>query len=127
MTNGRVKGANFEREIAKMIHETLGFDVKRNLEQYREADHGDLNGVPGWLIECKRYAHGITYRREWWQQCESAANTRGEQPVLIYKYDRHPIQCVVRLSSINPNFASEDGLCEMDFDTWAMIVRESLS
>jgi hypothetical protein len=36
MTNGRRKGANFERELARMAMDELGIDdVKRDLEQYR--------------------------------------------------------------------------------------------
>ena len=126
MTNGRAKGANFERTVAKMILEELGFECRRNLEQYREADHGDLNGVPGWCIECKRHRSGATFERAWWEQCETAANAHGEQPVLIYKYDHRPVRCVIRLSSINGDFADEDGLAEVDFPTWCLIVRDGL-
>jgi len=45
--------------------------------------------------------------------------------VLIYKYDRHPIRCVVRLSSINADFAGKDDLATVSFETWCMLVRES--
>mgnify|MGYP007073304452 FL=1 len=56
MTNGRNKGAAFEREVAALIDQHLGVRVKRDLEQYRESQHGDLLGLDGWVIECKRYA-----------------------------------------------------------------------
>ena len=42
MVNGRNKGAQFERQVAKMLHDELGVSFKRDLEQYRAADHGDL-------------------------------------------------------------------------------------
>jgi len=35
MTNGRNKGASWERTVASMIKESLGATVKRDLEQYR--------------------------------------------------------------------------------------------
>lgn len=42
MVNSRNKGANFERELAKLLFEELGLTFKRDIEQYRAADHGDL-------------------------------------------------------------------------------------
>ena len=126
MTNGRVKGANFERELARMIHEELGVEVKRDLEQYRVSDHGDLIGLDGWTIEAKRYASnaGGNYKPEWWSQVTSASNANCTQPVLIFKYDRQPIKCVVRLSSINADFADKDNTAVISFPTWCMLVRE---
>jgi hypothetical protein len=41
MVNGRAKGAAAEREIAKLLFDELGMTFKRDLEQYRAADHGD--------------------------------------------------------------------------------------
>ena len=127
MTNGRVKGANFERELARMIYDELGVQTKRDLEQYRASDHGDLIGLDGWTIEAKRYAHnaGGNFKPEWWKQVTSAANAHGTEPVLIYKYDRQPIKCVVFLSSINGEFAGKDNVATISFPTWCMLVRES--
>jgi len=126
MTNGRVKGANFERELAKMIYDELGVQTKRDLEQYRASDHGDLIGLDGWTIEAKRYAHnaGGNFKPEWWAQVTSAANVTATEPVLIFKYDRQPIKCVVLLSSINGEFAGKDNVATISFPTWCMLVRE---
>lgn len=130
MTNGRAKGAAFEREVAKLIDEHLGIKVERDLEQYRKADRGDLIGLDGWTIECKRYAstRGSNggYRPEWWEQATKAANAAHNQPVLIYKYDRQPIRCVVLLSSISPDYAGKDNTATISLSTWFMLVRESL-
>ena len=127
MTNGRQKGAAFEREVAKLIDEQLGVVVKRDLEQYRSSDRGDLIGLDGWVIECKRYSAdrgaGGNYRPEWWQQVCSAAASSGCQPVLIYKYDRQPIKCVLFLSSINWDYAGKDNTATVSFSTWCMLVR----
>lgn len=127
MTNGRAKGAQFERDVARMCHSSLGFDAKRDLEQYRSGDRGDLIGVPGWVIECKRYASGSTYRDEWWAQVTKAADAAMCEPVLIYKFDRQPVRCVVFLSAINPDYWGKDDVATVSFDTWCMIVREGLT
>lgn len=127
MTNGRAKGAQFERDVARMCHLSLGFDAKRDLEQYRSGDRGDLIGVPGWVIECKRYASGHTHRDEWWQQVVKAADAAMCEPVLIYKFDRQPVRCVVFLSAINPDYWGKEDVATIDFETWCMIVREGLA
>ena len=59
LINGRTKGAQFERKIAKELFLELGLTFKRNLEQYRAGNHGDLtcdNAAFPWTIECKRSA-----------------------------------------------------------------------
>ena len=51
MVNGRNKGASFEREVANYLKLHLSLqDIKRDIEQYRQADRGDLLGVDGWTI-----------------------------------------------------------------------------
>jgi hypothetical protein len=128
MTNGRNKGAAFEREVAALIDQHLGVRVKRDLEQYRESQHGDLLGLDGWVIECKRYAmaNGGHYHRDWWQQVINAAISLQQEPVLIYKYDRAAIHCVVRLGLVNPEYASTDYTCTVSFSAWCMLVREKM-
>ena len=126
MANGRVKGAAFERGTAKAFMDALGIDgVKRDLEQYREGDHGDLIGIDGWVIECKRYKHGpIGGREEWWQQAVAAANRTGSQPVLVFKYDRQPVQCRVLLSSIHASYMNKEDTAIVRFETLCMLIRE---
>ena len=128
MTNSRAKGASAERQVAKMIYEELGITVKRDLEQYRQSDRGDLIGLEKWCIEIKHHARnaGGNFKPEWWRQCTAAANACGDQPVLIYKYDRQPFKCVVLLSSINADFAGKDNVAIITFPTWCMLVREGL-
>jgi hypothetical protein len=41
MVNGRNKGATFERSIANMLFADLGLNAKRDIEQYRAADHAN--------------------------------------------------------------------------------------
>ena len=127
--NSRRKGAAFEREVAALIRDHLGFDCKRNLEQY-QAGGDDLSGVPGWSIECKRYAavkHGDL--RLFWLQCEAQAAAKGDRPVLIVKADRQPIQ--VYTSWLGPGsdcFEQSDfnSVACISFELWCGIVRETL-
>ena len=47
--------------------------------------------------------------------------------VLIYKYNNHPIKCVIRLDVFEHGFSSnQDLVCEVDIDTWFYIVREKI-
>ena len=112
MVNGRNKGADFERSTAKELFLELGISFKRDLEQTREADHGDL--IPDNLafpfeLELKRYADGpISGTNKWWQQVTTAAAKTGKRPALIYRYDRQPIRCVVELQGVRCNISFED-------------------
>lgn len=125
MVDSRAKGAGFEREIANLIYEHLGISVRRDLEQYREALHGDLIGLDGWTIECKRYRDNSSFlhRPEWWTQtCNSARD--GSNPVLIYKFDRRPIRCVFPLHILNKGLGeTNDQVCTTSFETWCYVVR----
>lgn len=126
--HSRNKGAAFEREIAKMISEHLGITVKRDLEQVRESDHGDLTGLNGWSIECKRYASGNTAPHAWWEQACRAAYTAECLPVLIYKFDRRNIVCRVPFDAFDINNTHDwKYYVEMDFPTWCYLVREHMA
>ena len=49
----RTKGQAGEREVAAIIRELTGHDVRRHVRQH--AGDADLAGLPGWSVECKRY------------------------------------------------------------------------
>ena len=128
-TNGRNKGAAFERDIAKMLHDELGISFKRDLEQYREGGHGDL--IPSdpefpFTLELKRYADGpIGGQKAWWSQTCVAARREDKYPALIYRYDRQPIRCVVPMA---PHHWADDGyVVEMEFDAFCYLVRETMA
>jgi hypothetical protein len=103
MVNSRNKGAAFERVIVNKINtilESKGSEerVKRNLDQYQTKGMADVY-FKNFAIECKRYkASGkkTMYKNEWWQQ---AIDSAGDNliPLLIYKYDRRDIMCVIPL------------------------------
>ena len=140
--NGRQKGAAAEREIAKLLFDELGMTFKRDLEQYRAADHGDLicdEPFP-FVIEVKRYKAGCAPQPAWWDQVCAAAKSAGLLPLLVYKYNhqswkwRMPAEAVMRAglphgcstmredAELDWNYA-----VEMDTRCAMMIVRELLT
>tara|TARA_R110001592_G_scaffold186290_1_gene430645 strand:- start:5567 stop:5959 length:393 start_codon:yes stop_codon:yes gene_type:complete len=127
-TNGRNKGATFERDIAKMLHDELGISFKRNLDQYRESGLGDLSpSDPAFpfSLELKRYADGpIGGQKAWWAQTCVAAKREGKIPALIYRYDRKPIRCVVPMDCVIGH--ETEFVVEMDFEAFCYLVREKL-
>ena len=129
MVNSRNKGASFERIIANMLHDDLGLKAKRDIEQYRAADHGDIitdNESWPYVIECKRYGgKHFTFQVDWWRQVEKAANAAGKEPVLVYKYDRQPITVVMRLAHIMGDGAEHGKLVRMDWEAFTYIAREN--
>ena len=84
MVNGRNKGASFERQLAYELELELGISFKRDLEQYRESEHGDL--IPSdesfpFLIEAKRYSKGaVGGAAAWWDQADAAAKRADKLP-----------------------------------------------
>ncbi|NZA00578.1 hypothetical protein H0I39_00080 [Ottowia beijingensis] len=50
----RTKGKVGEREIAALLAELTGCDVRRRVRQH-DGD-SDLEGLPGWCVEVKRHA-----------------------------------------------------------------------
>ena len=142
MVNGRQKGAAAEREIAKLLFDELGMTFKRDLEQYRAADHGDLicdEPFP-FVIEVKRYKTGCAPQPAWWDQVCAAAKSAGLLPMLVYKYNhqawkwRMPAEAVMRAGLPHGNMGMREDAeldwgyaVEMDTRTAMMIVRELLA
>ena len=50
----RSKGQRGEREVAALLSELTGHDVRRRVRNH--AGDSDLQGLPGWEIEVKFYA-----------------------------------------------------------------------
>lgn len=85
----RNKGARAERELCAMLRDNLGGDYNRNLKQYQQAQHGDVEQLVGpYLIECK--AHAALNLKAWWGQIVAAASKHPDnpQPCLAYKVPR---------------------------------------
>ena len=131
MTNSRTKGHTFEREIARHLQNELGniidADIKRILDQSREAELGDIE-VGDFVVECKRYAYQASPSEAWWEQVWTAATKSGKHPLLVYKFDRQPIRCVVPFYLLNRDYPMQPGYrMEMTFENMTMIMREYIN
>lgn len=133
MVNGRNKGSAFERQVGKLLEAELGIVLRRDLEQYRASDHGDLIADDPdfpFTIECKRYASGTGCRPNWWAQACNAAESVGKLPCVIYKYDRRDIRCVINLTAIYKSCGYDHTsarLIEVDIETLCYIIREIMA
>ena len=144
MVNSRTKGRSGEYEIRDILDDELGLTFKRDIEQFRQADRGDLLCVdmdfPA-VIEVKRYAKGgETPRGAWWDQCCKAATAAGKWPLLVWRFDRMdwrwriPAQVLIDLGHPHGNIGMRDEVTldwgyavEMDTRTAMTIVREVLA
>ena len=112
----RRKGQVGEREVARLIHDLLGCDVRRRVRNH--ADDSDLVGVPGWSVEIKNQRTVTrSLLRAWWQQTwQQAGDLR---PVLVYK--RGPAWWYAMWES--PTLGAT---IEGELAVWATEVRENL-
>ena len=85
--SSRTKGQAGERELALLLSELTGHDVRRRVRQH-DGD-SDLEGVPGWSVEVKRYSRATASQIEgWWIQAVQQARAAKALPVLFYRLDR---------------------------------------
>jgi len=131
MTNSRRKGHDFERRVANSMREELGEvvkeDVKRILDQAREAELGDIE-IHDFVIECKRYSPLPTYREQWWDQVWASAKKTKKHPILVYKFDRQDIQAVLPLYLIGGGWsARKEYRADVSFANMYAIMRNYIS
>lgn len=85
----RDKGKRGERELAELLRTLTGHDVRRRVRQH--GGDADLEGLPGWSIECKRYSSAAPADvARWWRQAAAQARTAGGWPLLAWRADRMP-------------------------------------
>ena len=138
MVNSRDKGTRGEYAVIKLIEELLGIKLKRDTEQYRQADRGDLilaDDGADWpfCVEVKSYSGlSVTHRPAWWHQVVKASAAHGLIPVLFYKYDRYEWRVVLKANTVS--FAlggtlnhDDDILLTTDTDGFAYLAREILA
>ena len=117
----RSKGQSGERELAALLATITGHDVRRRVRNHAGDD--DLEGVPGWSLECKRYA-AITPSlvATWWSQAQRQAATLGCKPVLFYRADRGQWRTVwpahMLAQSGHGHGLAEDAIIEATIETW---------
>ena len=117
MLNVKNKGANGEREAARLLASwaaEVGYtiDPLRNLEQVRSGGF-DLNGVYGLAVEVKRVeTPNVT---GWWNQTTRQADDAGLIPFLMYRQNRKSWQFRVRLFAAVYG-TTEKLVCPVDAD-----------
>lgn len=124
--NSRNKGAAFERLIAAQLFGLTGITFKRDLEQYRSAEHGDLiPSDPAWpfALELKRYANGTSCKPAWREQATKAAASESRFPCVIYKFDRRDTWVSVPISAIAAAFDRKESIST----EWAEVTIEGLA
>lgn len=84
----RNKGARAERELCRLFADHLGGDWCRNLKQYQQAQHGDLEQLVAgrYLVEVKN--HATLNIPAWWRQAREAAEKANAVPMLAVKVAR---------------------------------------
>lgn len=93
--NSRAKGANGERELAKLLR-SQGYADARRGQQYSGANgDADVIGVKGIHIECKRQER--VSDEMWLKQAEDDAR-KGEIPVVIYRRNHEDWKVLIRQS-----------------------------
>ena len=122
----RRKGARGELELAGIIAELTGWQVKRKVRQH-ENDY-DLEGIPGWAAESKRHkAAGRAEIASWWRQTVRQATHL--LPVLFYRLDRDSWRAVWPVSpsslAIDPKgWGGYEYTVEGSIEAWAAVARE---
>lgn len=83
--NSRNKGADGERELAKVLRE-YGFDARRG-QQYSGANgDADVVGLPGVQIECKRVERLNVHKAM--EQVRRDAEGTGRLPAVFHRKNR---------------------------------------
>ena len=126
----RTKGQSGEREIAALVAELTGFDVRRRVRQH--GGDSDLDGVPGWSIEVKRHAKATRGSiRTWWAQACDQATQAGAVPVLLFRQDRDEWRAVWPLAATLTQqsaamWSGYDWTTEGSTAAWCAVVRETI-
>ena len=89
----RNKGAAGERELAGILTDELGFEVKRKLGQAR--DGGDDIQIGKYRIEVKR--REALRLDDWCQQIEACCDPQ-EVPIVAYRRNGQPWRAVVPMA-----------------------------
>jgi hypothetical protein len=123
----RTKGKAGEREVATLVRDLTGWDVRRRVRQH--GGDSDLDGVPGWAVEVKRHATATRSTiASWWRQAVAQAGD-GELPVLLYRLDRGEWRAVWPLSILlaqqrSAVWRSYEWTVDGSLEAWAAVARE---
>ena len=130
----RDKGAAFERWVANEIKERTGLPARRGLGQARSAHEvADVDGVPGWWIECKVGKSPPTTGAL--EQADEARDRSGHyaMTVAVVKRDRHEPMAYLRLWDLltltgdrRPVSMHNHEIVCMRFQAWLDLLAASL-
>lgn len=83
----RQKGQRGEREVAKLIHDTLGHDTHRGFQSRGGSEQPDVVGLPGHHVEVKR-----TEKLQIWAAMRQAEDDCDEasMPIVFARKSREP-------------------------------------
>jgi hypothetical protein len=121
----RVKGKVGEREIAAIVRDLTGWEVKRKVRQLD--GESDLEGVPGWCVEVKRHATATRGEiRSWWLQAVDQAKAEKKIPVLFYRKDKDEWRSVMPSVVFTPSgdWPEYEWTVEGTVEVWAAVARE---
>lgn len=123
----RTKGKAGEREIAALVRDLTGWDVRRRVRQH-DGD-SDLEGVPGWSVEVKRHASASRADiARWWQQ--AVAQAGAALPVLFYRADRAAWRAVWPLAVClvqqqRDYWRGVEWTADTSIEAWAAVARDA--
>lgn len=124
----RNKGKTGEREVAELVRDLTGWDVRRRVRQH--GGDSDLTGVPGWSVEVKRHRTATPGEiAAWWAQ--AVAQAGGALPVLLYRADRAqwrarwPLACVLTDQRAD-YWTAVELTADTTVEAWAAVAREVL-
>lgn len=123
----RRKGATFERHIAQELFDRLGINFRRDLDQYRERERGDLiTDEAGWpfLIECKKVEQ--LSLGAWREQATTAARRANLLPAVIYRPPFKQTAVSVPLTAFCDAWPA-DQWAEVTLDGFALLARELMA
>jgi Holliday junction resolvase len=92
----RIKGATFERQLAKYFTEHTDFEAKRGIGQSRSGG-SEVSDVDMPIIHIEAKRHKRCHIKAALKQAIEDANINGKIPVAITKDDREEILCTMLL------------------------------
>ena len=126
----RTKGANGEREVVRILRESLGPGITRNWQAQSAVGGCDLCGIPGWAIEIKRAKQADT--GAWWRQTLEQAIAAKRKPLLLFRIDGHgrgleddeKWRAMLFLADLTGDACSKGFMVEISLRAWIyMLVR----
>lgn len=112
----RSKGHRGELQVAHLIRDLTGWDVRRRVRQH-DGD-SDLEGVPGWAVEVKNCAAPTLGDIDRWTVQAKAQAKESQRWVLFYKRQPGQWRAVFCLADVEVETSVQD---------WCQCAREALA